>query len=164
MEEIKNEIIHSFGNKLRIRVCGVCIEDNKILLVKHHSLGKGNVLWAPPGGGMIFGETAEIALKREFMEETDLGISVEKFLCVNEYLTHPLHAIELFFHVTIQAGTLKMGTDPELQQNKQIITEVKWMTFEELNQLPSDAIHSLLQGINNSEELLQLSGYFKSNP
>lgn len=99
MEDINNEIVSSFGNKLRIRVCGICIEENKILLVRHHSIGQSGILWAPPGGGMVYGETSEAALVREFVEETGLDIQVEHFLCVNEYLTPPLHAIELFFMV-----------------------------------------------------------------
>ena len=160
MEEIKNEIIHSFGNKLRIRACGICIEDNKILLVKHHSLGKGGIIWAPPGGGMVFGETTEEALKREFMEETGLTISIKKFLCVNEYLAAPLHAIELFFIVKKIDGILLTGVDPELHKDRQIITEVGWLSFDELKQLPPEALHSLLHGVKNEADLLQRCGYF----
>jgi len=160
MEEIKNEIIHSFGNKLRIRACGICIEDNKILLVKHHSLGKSGFLWAPPGGGMVFGETTEQALKREFIEETGLTVSVEKLLFVNEYLSPPLHAIELFFIVKKISGTLQTGVDPELHKDRQIIIEVEWLSIEQLQKLPSEAVHSILHGVTNLEELFQRSGYF----
>jgi 8-oxo-dGTP diphosphatase len=159
MEEIKNGIIHSFGNRLRIRVCGICVEDNKILLVKHHALGESGILWAPPGGGMTFGETAEDALKREFIEETGLTISIEKFLCVNEYLTPPLHAVELFFLVKKLQGTLKTGIDPELQQNNQIITHVEWLSFHTINTLPENSIHSILYGKNSTEDILNLNGY-----
>lgn len=160
MEEIKNEIIHSFGNKLRIRVSGVCIEDNNMLLVKHHSLGEGGILWAPPGGGMSFGETAEEALKREFLEETGLSVSIEKFLCVNEYLRPPLHAVELFFLVKKTDGTLQRGTDPELHADRQIITEVEWLPVDALQHLPKNSIHGILQNVRTTTDLLNLAGYF----
>ena len=161
MEDIKNEIVSSFGNKLRIRVCGICIEENKILLVRHHSIGQSGIFWAPPGGGMFFGESAEAALHREFIEETGLDIEVEVFLCVNEYLTLPLHAIELFFKVKIIGGTLQTGTDPELHPNKQIITDIEWITLEQLKKIPNNSLHSLLHSIQSFEELKYLSGYHK---
>ena len=51
-------------------------------MVHHTALGKDGSLWAPPGGGMEYGESAHAALKREFMEETHLEIEVERFLFV----------------------------------------------------------------------------------
>jgi len=161
MEDIKKEIVSSFGNKLRIRVCGICIEENKILLVRHHSIGKSGILWAPPGGGMVYGETSEQALIREFIEETGLVIKVEHFLCVNEYLTPPLHAIELFFIVKKTGGTLQTGTDPELDSNRQIITDLAWISVEELLEIPKDSLHSLLHSIKSIADLYNLTGFYK---
>jgi 8-oxo-dGTP diphosphatase len=159
MEEIKNEIINSFGNKLRIRVCGFCIEENKILLVKHHSLGETGILWTPPGGGIMYGESAEEALKREFLEETGLTVSIEKFLCVHEYLTPPLHAIELFFLVKKIHGTMVIGQDPELVTNRQIITDVDWISFDTLQTFPPKSLHSILLSIKNTADIKNLIGY-----
>jgi 8-oxo-dGTP diphosphatase len=109
---------------------------------------------------MVFGETAEDALKREFVEETGLTVSVEKFLCVNEYLAAPLHAIELFFIVKKIDGTLQTGVDPELHKDLQIITEVEWLSFDTLKQFPPEAVHSILHKVNNEADLLQHTGYF----
>ena len=52
-----NIIANKFGNRLRIRACGLLIKEKKILLIKHEGLGKLNALWAPPGGAVEFGET-----------------------------------------------------------------------------------------------------------
>jgi 8-oxo-dGTP diphosphatase len=92
------EITALYGKKVRVRVCGLCWEDNKLLLVNHRSLKPVN-FWAPPGGGLEFGEKVENALKREFGEETGLEIAVTRFAFGCEYIQDPLHAIELFFHV-----------------------------------------------------------------
>jgi 8-oxo-dGTP diphosphatase len=157
MEKIRNEIIHNFGNKIRIRVCGILIEKNSILLVKHHSIGKSDVLWAPPGGGIQFSEYTEEALTREFLEETGIQIQVENFLCIREFIEPPLHAVELFFKVKKSGGTLKTGNDPELATDKQIITEVKWMEVEEILHLPIHSKHQVLREITELNDFLHLS-------
>jgi len=69
-------------------------------MASHHSLGESGILWAPPGGGMDFGQSVEENLTREFREETGLKVEVKRFLFINEFLAVPLHAVELFFEVT----------------------------------------------------------------
>lgn len=53
---------------------GLLMEDNKILLIKKKT-GPYDGLLDLPGGSLEFGEPPEIALKREFMEETGLDIT-----------------------------------------------------------------------------------------
>ena len=53
---------------------GLLIEGNKVLLIKKKT-GPYDGLLDLPGGSLEFGETPEIALKREFMEETGLDIT-----------------------------------------------------------------------------------------
>lgn len=52
---------------------GLLMEVNKILLIKKKT-GPYDGLLDLPGGSLEFGETPEVALKREFMEETGLDI------------------------------------------------------------------------------------------
>ena len=122
MQQAKDLINNAYGQKLRVRVCGICIQEDLILLVKHKHLGNTGTLWAPPGGGMEYGESAHEALKREFEEETNLEVIIKDFLFVHEYLDPPLHGIELFFRVEIVGGNLKLGQDPELPLTNQNIT------------------------------------------
>ena len=98
MSSTTEQINKIYGEKLRIRVCGILIHENKLLLVHHKSLGQTGSIMGSSGGGMEYGEDARGALKREFLEETGIGIMVERdFLFVHEYLDPPLHGIELFF-------------------------------------------------------------------
>lgn len=159
MNEIKNHIIATFGHRLRTRVSGICIRNDEILLIKHLSVGKSDILWAPPGGGMQFGETADACLKREMLEECGLTVEMGKLLFVYEYLDHPLHAIELFFEITDMKGELQKGFDPELDHSSQIITEVRWMPFQEIKSLPQEQFHGILHKVNSASELLALNGY-----
>ncbi len=160
MDQIQKRIIEEYGNKLRIRVCGLCMENGQVLVANHHSLNKNGDFWGPPGGGMDFGKSARENLKREFLEETGLTIEVEKFLFVHEYLSPPLHAIELFFKVKRLSGELKTGFDPEMNKDEQIIRNVRFMPFEELLQLDSQSVHQLFLHVKKIDELDNLDGYF----
>lgn len=160
MNRIRNKVIEQFGNSLRIRVCGLCIENEKVLLVNHHSLNEKGDFWAPPGGGMEFGQSAEENLKREFLEEAGLNIEVEKFLFVHEYLSPPLHAIELIFKVKRIDGTLKIGSDPELGDDAQIIKNVKFMPFKEILKIERDNIHQMFYNVQDISIIDNLTGYF----
>ena len=157
---VKERIIEEFGNRLRVRVSGICIEDEKILLVNHHSLNEQGDFWGPPGGGMDFGISAEENLKREFLEETGLDIEVNDFLFVHEYLSPPLHAIELVYRVYTIGGNVSVGTDPEMNSEEQIIKDVRFMNYSEVRGLDSDKLHQMFLHIKYMEEIKNLKGYF----
>lgn len=157
MKDVKG----TFGGRLRTRVCGICIENNSILLINHKGIGESGELWAPPGGEINFGETIEEALKREFLEETNLSIEVRKFMAINEFFNAPFHAIELFYLVHRIDGALKLGSDPELSAQNQLINDVRFVTFEELNELPNQKKHNLLHKELSTSSLLNMKGYFK---
>jgi 8-oxo-dGTP diphosphatase len=158
---MEKKIIEKFGNKLRVRVCGILIENQKILLVKHRSIVENGVLWAPPGGGMHFSESAEHALIREFEEETGLKVKVEKYLFTHEFLKPPLHAIELFFKVSRLEGEVKRGYDPEMDTDEQIITDVAFLEINQLMKIENDSLHNVLRMIDKLNDLLYLEGYVK---
>lgn len=159
--DMQGEIKKAYGEKLRVRVCGILIEEDKILLVKHQHLGATGVLWAPPGGGMEYGESATEALQREFAEETGLNIDVEQFLFVHEYLDPPLHGIELFFLVKKKSGNLNLGTDPEFEHTAQLLSEVSFQNLKSLQLADNESLHYVLQNTKNLETLINQKGYFK---
>ena len=65
-----------FSKKVRVRACGILKNEQGILLLKHLGIGPAEFLWAPPGGGVKFGDTLEETVQREFLEETGLTVSV----------------------------------------------------------------------------------------
>ena len=158
MQDVYQEVVQVFGNKVRVRVCGILIENNTILLVNHRGLNETNLFWSPPGGGILFGESAAQSLQREFREETGLDVHIVDFLCVNEFMSHSLQAVELFFLVSRTGGCISTGSDPELQQ--QIIKHVKFMSMAEIQQYHPTEIHDLLAQCTNLEDIQHLQGRF----
>jgi len=161
MSTIQKKIIKEFGNKLRVRVCGICMKGDSLLLVNHHSLNESNDFWAPPGGGMDFGQSAEQNLKREFLEETGLEIEIEKFLFVHEYLKAPLHAIELIFKVNEVGGNLVKGIDPEMEKSEQIIHDVQYISMDRIRKLDKNSVHQMLNDLEDIKNIDKLTGYFR---
>ena len=158
--ELDQEILQNFGNKLRIRVSGILIKDDALVLVKHHNLGEKDELWAPPGGGMNFGENIHQTLIREFKEETGIDVEIGELLNVTEFLEHPLHAVELFFWVSWVNGELTTGTDPELDEKKQIISVVELVPFDVLKKMDNAVLHKILHNVENERSLNRLSGKY----
>jgi 8-oxo-dGTP diphosphatase len=159
MSALKQEVEKVYGNKTRLRVCGICIQENKLLVINHLGLGvKGNI-WAPPGGGVDFGSDLATNLKREFKEEAGLEIEVKDFLFINEYIKKPIHALELFFKVEITGGYLKLGIDPEMKENFQILKELKFMSLEELKKKDPQTLHNAFNKFENLNQLLKYKGY-----
>jgi 8-oxo-dGTP diphosphatase len=52
---------------------------------------------------------------------------------------------------------LAKGSDPELQ--KQIITEVAFMSMEEIKSLPDDSVHGLFRKCDSLSDVFGLNGY-----
>lgn len=120
----------SYSDKIRVRACGICIEDEHVLMVCHKGIINEKDVWLPPGGGVEAGETIQQALEREFWEETGFRIEVGSFWFINEFIHAPIHAIELYFRVQIKSGELTKGTDPEVSKDAQLIKDVRWIPVQ----------------------------------
>ena len=110
----------------RIRVAGILIEDDKILLIQHHKNNKK--YWLIPGGGNDWGETAKEALIREYKEETNMNIEVDEFLFFSEtiYPNKERHILNLFFRIHRNEknnSIIKLGDEA-------VLTDLKFVTKE----------------------------------
>lgn len=158
-DKISKEIVSKFGNQLRIRVNGILIKDDKLLIAKH-LMGNGEVFWSVPGGGMNYGQSAKENLKREFREETGLKINILEYLFVHEFLRPPLHAMEHFFLIEEIGGKLALGSDPELSGTNQILKELRWVSINDLHSIPKNSLHQIFWGIKSLNDLGICQGYF----
>ena len=154
----RQKISNPFEGKVRVRVCGLLIENGEILLLRHDTIGSAGYLWSPPGGGVDFGKGLAETLIQEFLEETSLHIEVDEYLFANEFISERLHAIEHFFLVHRKSGNLKLGSDPELEENEQILKEAKFFSQPELDLLPADTIHSVFNAAKTRDKIAELRG------
>lgn len=125
----------TFRHKLRVRICGLLVEQDAILLAQIHSPVTDSPIWSPPGGGLQFGEHMEACLEREFAEETNLEIEVRKLVHINELVEPPFHAVEFYFEVEKISGEPKVGGDPELSWDRQLIRDLKWISLDQLKEI-----------------------------
>ena len=142
---MQSEVAKIFGNKIRVRVCGLIIENEKVLLLNHRGMNESGIFWALPGGGVEQFESIENALIREIKEEINVEVKSIAYLKTTEFVRPPLHAIEIFFKVELKtASQINLGFDPELADNQQLIYAYKWFSFDEVQEL----------GINHAQKFL----------
>lgn len=151
-----SDVSRIYGDKVRLRVCGMCWQDGKLLLVNHAGLRPGN-FWSPPGGGIEFGSTLSSNLSREFVEETGLQVAVGHFMFGCEFLNNPLHSVELFFAVSVLGGNFTQGSDPELP----IIREVRFFSPAEVRALDASELHGIFRRASTEEEFKKLGGFYR---
>jgi len=99
-------------------VTGVVIKDGKVLLARH-TYGGGAGLLIIPGGYVEFGESPQDALKREFLEETNVVVEPKKIIGIR-FNSHDWYVA---FSAEYVSGEAKSDHDEN--------SEVVWMDIEE---------------------------------
>ena len=115
---------------IRIRVAGIYIENDKILLVKHQKNDREYYLL--PGGGQHTGEKAPDALIREWKEELSIDIVPGEFLFLGESIPPEInsrkHVYQMVYSVTKISGNIFVHTDNTL-------VGCAWVDLQELPNL-----------------------------
>ena len=112
-----------------IRITGILIENNEILLVQQKLSDKRN--WSLPGGRLERGETLSQGLIREMKEETGLDVEIIRML----YLCDVAASSNTILHITFLIK--RIGGEIELPSNEfdeNPIHDVKFVPISELVQ------------------------------
>ena len=93
----------------KIRVTGILIEDDKILLVKQKVSDKRN--WSLPGGKLEQGETLEQGIIREMKEETGLDTEIIKLLYICDVGTTNNTLLHITFLLKRVSGEIQLPSN-----------------------------------------------------
>ena len=118
--------------EIRPIAIGLAIKNNKLLVSEGFDKVKNETFYRCLGGGIEFLEKSEEALKREFLEEINIDITVKDFLGISEniftYQGKKAHELILFYSIDI--------SDDNYQEVYKVIddhseTIAKWINIEE---------------------------------
>lgn len=118
--------------EIRPIALGLAIKNNKLLVSEGFDKVKNETFYRCLGGGIEFLEKSEEALKREFLEEINIDITVKDFLGISEniftYQGKKAHELILFYSIDI--------SDDNYQEEYKVIddhgeTIAKWIDIEE---------------------------------
>ena len=144
MEE-KNE---EFYGRKRSRSLAIIVRDGKILMEKVHFFERD--FYTMPGGGIEEGETPELAVLRELMEETGLEGKIIRPLSV-QYKGEG--GVDYSFEVEVPADASAItGVDPEYEGKDNPLKEVLWMSLDEISEKDRAFLWSY--------GLMQVDGFF----
>ncbi|MBD5554871.1 MAG: NUDIX hydrolase [Roseburia sp.] len=110
-----------------VRVTGILIEDEQILVVKQKLSESRD--WSLPGGRLERGETLEQALKREIKEETGLIVEVGKLLYICDVGTSSNTVLHITFSIERKGGVITLPTN-EYDENP--IHDVRFIPVKDL--------------------------------
>ena len=112
-----------------IRITGILIENNEILLVQQKLSDKRN--WSLPGGRLERGETLSQGLIREMKEETGLDVEIIRMLYLCDVATSSNTILHITFLIKRIGGEIKLPSN-EFDENP--IHDVKFVPISELVQ------------------------------
>ena len=90
--------------RYRVAVAAIILDDQKRILLCEHTYRKFYP-WGLPGGGLEYGESPELGIKREVWEETGFDVSVEKLLLAES--SKEFHHVSLIYLCTVVGGSFK---------------------------------------------------------
>jgi len=107
----------------------VLIEQGQKYLLIQEANEKWKGKWYLPGGGINDGETAEQGAIREVIEESGFLVKLNQVFFVKYHKGFFNNKVSVYYTGEIIGGTVKTLADDDS-------LDVKWMSFEELKQVP----------------------------
>ncbi len=146
--------VQTYPSRFNIRVYGVLVDDNRVLISDEYI--RGSYFTKFPGGGLELGEGTRDCLKREFMEETGLEVTIGDHLYTTDFyqvsaFNNNDQIISIYYYVhaaqpvTLLTKTALFDFEPHQVADPNGESEVfRWILLNELTEacvhLPIDKI------------------------
>ena len=127
-----------------VRVYGILIDSSKRVLVADEFI-RGHFVTKFPGGGLEYGEGTRDCLKREFLEETGLDVTIGEHIYTTDFYQQSAfnpndQIISIYYQVnTAESGSLQTQTtvfnfEPSAISDPQGEAEVfRWIDWNDFN-------------------------------
>jgi len=115
-------VMRMFRPKFRAAVAAMIFDEHDRILLFKHTYRKFE--WGIPAGGLEYGEQPDIAIVREFFEETGMQVEVQKLLMAES--SKDDHNISLIYLCKIVSGSFKASLE---------ISEMKYFDVNDLPQM-----------------------------
>lgn len=102
------------GGDVRVRVAGILVTGDGLLLIAHKK--NDDVYWLLPGGGVDYGESLSEALVREFLEELNISIIVRDLAFISDSIdpSGDRHVVNICFICDYTGGEYLLGNEGRL--------------------------------------------------
>ncbi|HUH35452.1 MAG TPA: NUDIX domain-containing protein [Moheibacter sp.] len=111
-----------------IRVYGLLLHQGKLLVIQEKFMDQ--VIYKFPGGGLEFGEGLHDCLIREFKEELNVKISIQKHLYTQEdFIVSAIHPTEQVLMVYYLVETASLD---EMKVDEKVILSLEWKDLDEI--------------------------------
>ncbi|MGL5081791.1 MAG: NUDIX hydrolase [Microcoleaceae cyanobacterium] len=118
------------SKKIRVLALGLIQRENHLFLSEGYDPTQQETFYRPLGGGVEFGELSQEALKREFLEELDAGLTQIQYLgCLESVFVYdgkPGHEIIQLYRCDFEDQTLYKSEQVTFQEGDRQKTAL-WM-------------------------------------
>jgi len=142
----------------QIRPIALCVfkNNNRILVFEGHDPIKGETFYRPLGGGIEFGESGEVAVRREIMEELHTEIETLKHLGYLENIFvhngRMGHEIIMVYDGVAKDSKLYDQAEMEITEANGEVLRVLWKSLDEFGEgksiLYPEGLLELLRTLN----------------
>lgn len=108
----------------RISVGALVMDDERLLLARHHKPGIFDY-WSPPGGGVEGVEELSTTAERETFEETGLRVKTRELAYIDELIDNNGRMLKLWYFAECLDGQLDVTSNPAGDER---IVEARWFS------------------------------------